>query len=119
MKKWRWIFITIIAFFIAFYSFAYFFVIPKAALVSIPYKWRNIVVGLKRNQYPIYLGRPDEDNSPAKISIDKWTMRDENYTFQLQVHYDTGGIADNATITYVFSNYLFHKKGTLSERSTE
>ncbi|QEC66386.1 hypothetical protein FRZ67_03365 [Panacibacter ginsenosidivorans] len=119
MKKWRWVFITIIAFFIAFYSFAYFFVIPKAAIVSMPYKWRNIVVGLKRSEYVFYIGRPAEDSTTAKANSDKWIMRDENYIFQLQLHYNTDSIADHATITYVFSNYLFHKEGKLSEKKLE
>lgn len=119
MKKWRWFFITIIAFFIAFYSFAYFFVIPKAALVSIPLKWHNVGVGLKRDKYAIYVGRPAEDSSAAKANSDKWIVRDENYTFQLQLHYNADSIADNATVTYVFSNYLFHREGVLAEKKLE
>jgi hypothetical protein len=119
MKKWRWTFITIIAFFIAFYSFAYFFVIPKAAIVSMPYKWRNVSPGLKRSEYVFYIGRPVEDNTTAKTNSDKWIMRDENYTFQLNLHYNSDSIADNATINYVFSNYLFHREGTLVEKNAE
>jgi|KBSMisStandDraft_5_1062788.scaffolds.fasta_scaffold2247599_2 hypothetical protein len=119
MKKWRWVFITIIAFFVAFYSFAYFFVIPKAAIVSTPYKWRNVGPGLKRSEYVFYIGRPAEDNNAAKVNSDKWITRDENYTFQLQLHYNKDSIADNTTITYVFSNYLFHKEGILSEKKLE
>lgn len=119
MKKWGWIFITIVAFFAAFYSFAYFFVIPRVAVVSMPHKWRNIGVGLKRSEYVFYIGRPGEDNTAAKTNSDTWIMRDENYTFQLQLHYTADSIADNAAITYIFSNFLFHKKGLLSEKKAE
>jgi hypothetical protein len=115
MKKWRWIFITIIAVFVAFYSFVYFFVIPKAAVVSIPHKWRNVGVGLKRSEYVFYIGRPDEDSTVAKTNSDIWIMREENYTFQLQLHYTADSIADNAKITYTFSNYLFRKAGTIQK----
>src|SRR5215210_8761505 len=116
MKKWRWVFITIIVIFVGFYSFAFFFVIPKAAIVSMLYKWHNVGVGLKRSEYAIYVGRPAEDNSAAKANSDKWIMRDENYIFQLQLHYNADSIADNAKITYTFSNYLFHKEGVLVEK---
>lgn len=118
MKKWRWIFITVVAIFIAFYAFAYFFVIPKAAIVSTPYKWRTIGPGLKRNAYVNYLGRTSEDKS-SQSNTDNWIMRNENYTFQLQLHYRPDSIADNAKITYTFSNYLFYKEGVIVERKME
>lgn len=118
MKKWRWVFISIIAIFLAFYAFAYFFVIPKAAIVSMPLKWHNVGPGLKRGEYAIYLGRPAANNN-TDSNIDTWIVRDENYTFQLELHYSKDSIADRSTITYTFSNYLFYKTGVLSTKKKD
>jgi hypothetical protein len=115
MKRWHWIFVTILAFFVAFYSFAYFFVIPKAAIVSMPYKWRNVGPGFKRSEYTIYLGRTSENKS-FQQNTDSWIVKDENYTFYLQLHYNADSIVDDAKITYTFSNYLFYKEGIIADR---
>jgi len=118
MKRWHWILITLIAFFVAFYSFAYFFVIPKAAIVSTPYKWRNVGPGFKRSEYITYLGRTSE-NKLSPSNTDSWTSKDENYTFHLELHYNRDSIVDEAKILYVFSNYLFYKEGIIADRKME
>jgi len=108
MKKWLWVFAIIIAIFLMLYAFAYFFVIPKAAEAAIPYKWKNAVAGLKRNEYEIYLGKPS-----AHKNKDVWIVRNGNYTFLLTAAYNTDSIAENIQINYTFTNYLFHKEGII------
>ena len=39
------------------YALVYFIFIPKTAMVLMPFKWRNITPGQKKNSYYIYLGK--------------------------------------------------------------
>lgn len=108
MKKWLRAFAIIIAVFLMLYAFAYFFVIPKAAEAALPFKWKNVPAGLKRNAYEIYLGKPSTDKNK-----NVWIVRNGNYTFSLTAAYNTDSIVENIQIDYTFSNYLFYKKGVI------
>jgi hypothetical protein len=108
MKKWLWFFAIIITIFLMLYAFAYFFVIPKTAEASLPYKWKNIPAGLKRNEYAIYLGK-----SSADENNNTWIKRDDHYIFSLTINYNADSTASSVELKYTFSNYLFHKEGVI------
>lgn len=112
MKKWKVIFAVIITVFIMLYAGVYFFIIPKAATLALPPKWKNVVPGLKKPQYAMYLGKP-EMITAASGNDDQWTTRSGNYTFVLTIHYSSDSVASNVQLSYAFSNLFFNKNGKL------
>ncbi|MEP6847161.1 MAG: hypothetical protein ABI861_14210 [Panacibacter sp.] len=119
MKKWYVGLIVITVLFAMMYALVYFLVIPNAAEASLPYKWRNVLPGLKRNEYAVYLGAPVKNNAFPKMNSDQWIVRNGNYTFSLGLYYDAENIADSVTLNYSFSNTLFHKAGSLQKNKEE
>ena len=114
MKKWLWAFIIIIAILLMIYTLTYFFILPMAAEASLPYKWKNVVEGLKRNEYEIYLGKAATEGNK-----DVWVVRNGNYTFSLKIDYNADSIANTVELEYTFSNYLFHKEGNIRNDKEE
>lgn len=117
MKKVRVILIVVVTLFIMLYAFAYLFVIPNAAEAAMPYKWKYVFPGLKQNEYHVYLGRTAE-NTTGKL-IDNWVVRNDNYTFYLDINYDKDTIANTINMHYSFSNFLFRKEGVIARKAAQ
>jgi hypothetical protein len=91
------------------YALVYFIFIPKTAIVLVPFKWRNISPGQKKNSYYIYLGRPGTANDNG----DSWIEKKGNYAFYLDVDYNADTIAKFVRIYYTFHTGLFYKTQNL------
>jgi hypothetical protein len=95
------------------YALAYFLFIPKTAMALMPFKWRSISPGQKKNSYYIYLGRPSTTNDLTNKKADAWIVEKGNYDFCLDVNYNTDTIAKFVRIYYTFHTGLFHKTENL------
>lgn len=100
------------------YAFVYFFAIPKTAAQLIPYKWRSVSTGQKKDNYENYLGKPENADSP-QLKPDRWVIRNGNYSFILNIEYGTDTTGNNLSIEYQFSNGLFYKKGNLKSVNSD
>jgi len=89
------------------YSIAWFIAIPKTARALAPYRWKNLSLGEKRNDYHMYLGQPLRDTLLS--ADDKWIIKRDNYEFNLNIHYGTDSIAKSYVLTYNFKNTLFKR----------
>lgn len=116
MKKWTIAIIVTGTIFSLLYALVYFFVIPRAAIFSLPVKWKSVVTGMKKNDYQVYLGSPSKNATPG---TDKWIIRNGNYTFALHINYNADSIANTVDLQYIFSNYLFHKEGYILNSDDE
>jgi len=95
------------------YALVYFIFIPKTAMVLMPFKWRNISLGQKKNSYYIYLGRPTTANNLVNDKGDTWIIEKANYDFYLDVSYNADTIAKFVRIYYTFHTGLFYKTQNL------
>jgi len=108
MKKNLLIVLCIIFFLCAgIYSIAWFIAIPKTARALAPYRWKNLSLGEKRDDYHMYLGKPLRDSLlPAN---DKWITKRGNYEFDLNIHYGNDSLAKSYVLRYNFKSTLFKK----------
>lgn len=95
------------------YALVYFIFIPKTAMVLMPFKWRNISPGQKKNSYYIYLGKSATANDLANDNGDSWIVKKGNYDFYLNVNYNADTIAKFVRIYYTFHTGLFYKTENL------
>jgi hypothetical protein len=95
------------------YALVYFIFIPKTATVLMPFKWRNISPGQRKESYYVYLGRSGTVNDHANHKGDTWIVRKGNYDFYLDVYYNADTIAKFVRIYYRFRNDLFDKTENL------
>lgn len=108
MKKNLLIVLFILLFLtVGIYSIAWFVAIPKTARALAPYRWKNLSLGEKRNDYQMYLGR-SLDNTSLSAS-DKWVVKRGNYEFNLVIHYTNDSTANAYTLRYHFNSFLFKK----------
>lgn len=102
------VFIIFLFLFAGIYSIAWFIAIPKTARALAPYRWKNLSLGEKRDDYQMYLGRPLGDSLlPAS---DRWVVKRGNYEFNLVIHYGSDSTANAYMFKYYFKSFLFKKK---------
>jgi len=94
------------------YALVYFIFIPKTAMVLMPFKWRNITPGQRKESYYVYLGKSATDNR-SNYKRDTWILRKGNYDFYLDVNYNADTMAKFVRIYYKFYNGLFDKTENL------
>ena len=117
MKRWRNLLMVLLVIAAAMYSFVYFFIIPKTATFFVPYKWKTIVAGETKENYHIYLGRPVTDTSANNATSDTWLDRKNNYSYVLNMQYNSDTIGSAYSISYTFSIGLFYKSAIILEDS--
>ncbi len=113
MKNWAILSTIILLLAAGIYAFVYFFVIPETAAQLIPYKWRAVYTGQKKDNYEDYLGKSVNGDSLWQAKGDQWVLRNGDYTFFLNVGYNTDTVGKTLSLEYQFNNYLFYKEGIL------
>ena len=93
-----------------------FFIIPKAAAISLPYKWNRIPVDQKRFVVHQYLGKPEKENISAG---DKWFSSRENGAYVLTVFYDKDSLATNYKLVFNYKLGFFRKQYDLTNKEQE
>jgi hypothetical protein len=107
--KWFVLLFVCIAVFVT----AVYFIIPKAASLTLPFRWNAVPVGQKQTIVRQYFGRP-ADTSVA--FTDKWIAARKNGEYILQVHYAADSLADGYKLLFNYRLYFFHKQYVLKEQ---
>ena len=113
MKNWAVLATIILLIAVGIYAFVYFFIIPETAAQLIPYKWRAVSTGQKKDNYENYLGKSVNGDALLQTKGDQWVLRNGNYTFFLNVEYNADTVGKTLSLEYQFNNYLFSKEGIL------
>lgn len=93
-----------------------FFIIPKAAAISLPYKWNRIPVDQKREIVLQYLGKPEK---PSISAGDEWLATRENGAYVLTVFYNSDSVATNYKLIFNYKLGFFHKQYDLTKKQQE
>lgn len=107
-KRYKTLLVLLIAG-IALFCIVVFILVPKAAAITLPYRWGNIPLHQHRSLVRQYLGQPS-DTTIAQT--DKWTARRNNGEYLLSIAY--AGDTTSASYTIYFNYHLgFFKKNFL------
>lgn len=102
------LFIALVVFITALY-----FIIPKAAALTLPFRWNSVPLEQKRALVLQYFGRP-ADSSVA--FMDKWVAQRDNGDYILTVHYTKDSVAEGYKLYFNYRLYFFHTQYLLQER---
>ena len=90
-----------------------FILVPKAAAITLPYRWGNIPLHQTRSMVRQYLGQP-VDTTAAQT--DKWTARRENGEYVLTVAYANDTTAASYKIYFNYHLGFFKKNFLLVQK---
>jgi hypothetical protein len=97
-----------------------YFAIPKAASLTLPYKWNRIPLEQKQKYVHQYLGKPvDFDTSSSQLKADEWVATRENGKYVLTVYYDKDSVANNYTLLFNYQLGFFKKSYDLKPDEEE
>ncbi len=92
-----------------FYLFVFNLVIPKAAIISIPYTWRNVPLMQDSATVHAYLGDPTQQSKNKEIS-ESWEKGIKSQKYQLNIQYSaTSNLAIAYQINYHFKKWFIQK----------
>ncbi len=106
-------FLILLCAFAAVFILTVYFLIPKAASLTLPYRWNSIPLEQTRGVVLQYLGRP-EDTSIAYT--DQWIARRDNGEYVLKINYSKDSVAANYKLYFDYKLYFFHKEYLLVEK---
>ncbi len=86
-------------------TFAFFVLVPKAAMLSVPYKWRSVPIGQKAFLIHQYFGEPNM----ADVDADKWIVRKDNGDYSLTVSYDKDSAVTAYSIEFAYHLWFVRK----------
>jgi len=90
-----------------------FILVPKAAAITLPYRWGNIPLHQPRSMVRQYLGQPADTTA---VLTDKWTARRESGEYVLNVAYANDTIAASYKIYFNYHLGFFKKNFLLVEK---
>lgn len=90
-----------------------FILVPKAAAITLPYRWGNIPLHQHRSLVRQYLGIPTDTTI---ANTDKWAARRENGAYILSVAYNGDTTATSYTIYFNYHLGFFKKSFLLVEK---
>lgn len=76
---------ALLALLLATFFFALFVAVPRAASVTLPYRWNGVPLGARREVLLQYLGQPVRGGGEA--TGDDWMARRSNGSYLMQVEY--------------------------------
>lgn len=96
---------------LATFLLAWYILIPRAALINLPYRWGNAPLGVKRSVVQQVLGIPPQANESAILTTgDEWQAFRTNGNYTLHIYYNSDTIADASQI------YFTYRLGFLQKR---
>ncbi len=110
-KRWQPLLAVLLCWVLFSFSAIYFF-IPKAAALTLPYRWNHIPLGQPRSSVLQYLGKPasaDKLQLTAKGDIWKAERNNGEYILKIQYNINTDTVAQNYTLDFRYKLGFFHK----------
>ena len=92
---------------------AIYVVIPKAAGISLPFRWNSIPLQQKRTLVLQYFGTP-ADSTVALT--DKWVAKRSNGEYVLKMRYTQDSVADSYQLYFDYKLFFFTKEYLLEEK---
>lgn len=92
---------------------AVYFIIPKAAGISLPFRWNHVPLDQKRQVVLQYFGQP-ADSSAALT--DTWFAQRNNGNYQLVIHYNKDTVATGYQLYFNYKLYFFTKQYLLQDK---
>ena len=111
-KRYKGLLILVIAG-ITLFCIVVFIMVPKAAAITLPYRWGNIPLHQQRGMVRQYLGQPSDTTTAL---VDKWTARRDNGEYLLTVAYADDTTAASYTIYFNYHLGFFKKNFLLVEK---
>lgn len=97
---------------------AWYFIIPKAAAINLPYRWEQIPLGQKRVIAERFLGKATHSDSTALlIKGEEWIAHRTNGNYCLTIYYNQDTIADAYRLTFDYQLGFLHKRYLLKAES--
>ncbi len=93
---------------------AVYFIIPKAAAITLPFRWNSIPLDQKRDFVHQYFGQPADSLSEA--FTDKWLAQRNNGQYVLKIHYTKDSISDGYKLFFNYKLSFFTKEYLLQEK---
>lgn len=100
----------------ALFVFVVYIAIPKAAALTLPYKWSNVPLAQKQIIVHQYLGKPTNANSITQE--EQWVEMRENGEYVLTVFYKDS-VANNYSLIFYYHLSFFHKNYDLKPKPAE
>lgn len=119
MKKLRLLLWIVLGLSITLYAAVYLVILPAAAKLSVPYKWNQVVPGLHMQDYYGYIGLPPAQQHHNNPGENAWEAANGNYRYTMNIRFGGDSIATAVTIRYTFSNWLFHRSGTIRSATSD
>jgi hypothetical protein len=111
MKKgWNRI-ILLLAALMAIACLCIFVLIPKAANLTLPYRWNRIPLGEKRDITHQFFGKP-ADTAPQS---DTWKAERDNGYYLLHIDFDKDSVAQQYHLYFHYKLGFFNKEYLLNE----
>ncbi len=90
-----------------------FVIIPKAAAITLPYRWDNIPLRQPRSIIIQYLGKPSD--SLAGLT-DTWIAKRNQSDYELRLTYTTDTVSTSYKLYFNYHLGFFHKQYLLVEK---
>ncbi len=95
-----------------FFITSVYFIIPKAAAITLPFRWNRVPLQQKRALVLQYFGTPAD--SSVRLT-DKWVAPRNNGTYVLKINYSNDSIAQGYRLYYDYKWYFLEKEYLLSQ----
>ncbi|HWB27811.1 MAG TPA: hypothetical protein VG738_20200 [Chitinophagaceae bacterium] len=89
-----------------------FVLIPRAAAITLPYRWGNIPVGQPKAVVHQYLGNP----ASSIPGTDTWRASRESGEYELDLTYGTDSLAASYKLYFNYHLGFFHKQYLLVQK---
>jgi len=93
---------------------AVYFIIPKAAAITLPFRWNSIPMDQKRELVHQYFGQPAD--STSEPFTDKWLAQRNNGQYVLKIHYTKDSIVEGYKLFFDYKLSFFTKEYLLQEK---
>lgn len=97
---------------------AWFFLIPRAALINLPYRWSKIPLGQKRAVLEKRLGKASTSDSTSLLSKgEEWVAYRTNGVYKLKINYNRDTVATDYVLSFDYHLGFLHKHYILTRES--
>lgn len=102
-KKITWVLLFIFALMVGLHFFIFDFMVPKTAMLSLPFKWRRIPLRQNKETVRAYFGEPQPSQHPIQ---DEWLQGVNDKQYVLKMYYVHDTVAASYSIHYRFNKWF-------------
>ena len=107
-NKMTYLYVLLIAL-VAILAFTFFVVVPKVAMITLPYKWNHVPLGQKRDLAWQYFGKPvNADTLFTIFKKDEWLAKRSNGEYELTLSYGKDTTVQQYTLQFHYNLGLIH-----------